>query len=465
MWSLLSSLEIGRKSLAAQQAGLQVVSNNIANVNTPGYTRERAVLEPSLPEPTTAGQIGTGVDVRTVESARDQFLEIRISQASQNTGKQDAIVGYLSQIESTFSASDHGLQDGISRFFNSFSTLAGDPTSSSLRYGVVSAAQNMAAMFRSAAQQLTDVRDNANTAVAASVGEINGLTSTIAQLNQQIVSAEIDGTEASTLRDQRSVAINQLSKSLDIHYYETEDGSVSVSTGAGQPLVTAGFAETLNAESSPPNGFYEVRVGTNDITSSIQGGRLGGLLDVRDRLVPAYQADLDTLAESIISQVNSVQATGTDLQVPPTSPAVNLFNPAATVAGAAASFSVNPAVVADARYLAAGQSGAPGDNANAIDFGDLASKKVLAGGTQSFSEAFSSLQFKVGTDQQNATKQLDTENALLTQLNNSRDSVSGVSLDEEAIDLMRFQRAYQAASKFITVIDQLTQDLIQSFSA
>jgi flagellar hook-associated protein 1 FlgK len=465
MGNLFGSLEIGRRSLEAQQFGLQVTGNNIANINTPGYHREQAILETSPPEQTPAGLLGTGVDVTKVTSARDQFVELRIAQSTQSAAKQDATSGYLSQVESVFGPTQSGIQNGISQLFNSFSTLSTDPSNPALRYGVVSAAQNLAGTFRDASQQLDAISDSANKSVSATVTDINGLTAKIAELNKGIVSGEMGGAEASALRDQRSQAVNQLSSLVDIHYFEASDGSLTVSTGTGNPLVTAGFSQNLTAVSTGPNGFFQVHSGSSDITSGIQGGRLGGALSVRDQLIPGYKTSLDTLAQNIITQVNTVHRGGTDLQgPPPTSPGLNLFNPAATVAGAAAGFSVNSVVAGDVRYIAAGQSGSPGDNANALALANLGTQKLLGGGTQTFAEAFSALQFTIGTDQQSASTSLNTQNALLTQLNNSRDSVSGVSLDDEAVNLIRFQRAYQAAARFVSVMDQLTADMIATFS-
>jgi flagellar hook-associated protein 1 FlgK len=461
MSSLFSSLEAARSSLAAQQTALQVTSNNIANVNTPGYHRQRAILEATTPEDTSVGQLGTGVTVANVISVRDQFLELRISQAHQNLSAQDAISAYLRQIESVLGTDESGVQEGITRFFNAFSALAADPASSSLRHGVISAAEYLASRFRNTAQQLTDIRDSANAAVADSVRSINSLTQTIAGLNLQIAAAEADGGEAATLRDQRTNAVNDLAALMDIHYHEAEDGTLTISAAGGTTLVTAGFSQTLEAVAAGPDGMFEIVNGPYTITDSIQGGALGGLLAVRDDQIPVYQQQLDVLAESVISEVNAVHSAGTDLQSPTTVPALNFFNPAGSVTGAAAGFSVNAAVAADPRYIAAGQSGSPGDNANALAIAALGFQKLLNGGTETFAEAFGSLQFRVGTDTQSASKQLQTQNALLVQLENSRDAVSGVSLDEEAIDLIRFQRAYQAAARFINIIDQLTEETIE----
>jgi flagellar hook-associated protein 1 FlgK len=459
MWSLFDSLEIGRKSLDAQQAALQVTGNNIANVNTPGYHRQRAILEPTPPMPTGVGDLGTGVTVDQIISVRDQFLELRISSTIQNVATQDAIASYLRQVGTVF-GSQNRIQEDLNSFFNSFSTLASNPTSDPLRYGVVSAAQNLAASFRDAAQQLVDIQSQANAAAEQTVREINELTARIAELNTQIAGSEADGNEAATLRDQRLLAINELAAAIDIHYYEANDGMITVSTVGGDPLVTAGFVSELRTQTQPPNGYVGIFTTTHEITDSIRGGRLGGLLEVRDRLIPNYQQQLDTLAEAVISQVNTVHAAGKDLQTPSSSPAVDFFTPVAAGAGAASAFYVNPNIIADVRYIAAGLSGSPGDNANALALAALAFQKSLSGGTQTFAESFAALQFGIGTDEQSAIMQSQVGNAVLTQLENSRDSYSGVSLDEEATDLIRFQRAYQAAARFVSVIDQLTEDLV-----
>jgi flagellar hook-associated protein 1 FlgK len=459
MQNLFGNLEVGRRSLLAQQLALQVTGNNVANVNTPGYTRQRAVLTESPAEDTAAGPIGTGVDVKLVESVRDHFLEARLASAIQDSSRDDAITGYLNQVQSISGVTQTGLRDALSRFFNSFSSLATDASSLPLRSSVLSAAQNVTAVFQNSAQHLTDIRENADAAIVDAVNQINALTARIASLNQQITSSEFGGSQANSLRDQRTEAVNQLASFIDIHYYEAADGTLSVST-AGQTLVTADFVQTLHTERTGPYGFSQIMAGQNDITGSIQGGRLAGLVQIRDVVVPNYQADLDALAASLINEVNTVHRAGTDIQIPPTSPGLDFFSPVSGTPGAAKAISVNAVILGDPRYLAAGQSGAPGDNANALALADLGNQRLLASGTQTFADAVASLQSRIGTDAQRAQSQAETNNAIRTQLENSRDAVSGVSLDEEAVGLIRFQRAYQASAKYISVIDELMQHII-----
>ncbi len=473
MGTLFGSLEVGRNSLLAQQLGLDVTGNNIANVNTPGYSRQSVEMETSPPIITSIGEIGTGVDVRTVSSVRDRFIELRVTQGTQDQSREQALSDVLQEVQSVFNANDASLQQNISQFYNSFSTLATDPQSVSFRNSVITQATNLASSFQSSAQQLVDIRQNLNQQVSSVVDQVNSLASSISSLNLSIVSAEAGGASANGLRDQRGELINKLSKLVDVSYYEAQDGTVSISAAGGQSLVTAGFVQPLRAVSTPPDGMVHVMSGLTDITNRVESGKLAGLVEARDQLIPAYQTDLDNLATDIITSVNTQHHLGIDLYG---NTGQDFFNPAAGGTSAALTFSLNPAIAADGQKIAAsqtdplptspaptpnpGHSGAPGDNSNALALANLASQKLASGGSLTYSQAYAALQFKVGTDTQGALQSVDTQTALLNQVKNLRDSVSGVSLDEEAINLIRFQKAYQASARFISVIDQVTSDMI-----
>ncbi len=467
MGTLFGTLDIGRKALQAQQLALQVTSNNMANINTPGYSRQHAVFQADRPVETGAGLIGTGVTVTNIESARDQFIELRLVQETQIRSEQDAVFSALNQIQEVLSASADGLQDDISRFFNSFSRLANDPESSGLRNAVLATAQSLAASFNSAARQLDEVQARVNGSIDDAVNQVNTLAGNIATLNQAILAAEGSGSEASGLRDQRQEYVKELSELADVHYYEATDGTFYVSIAGGHSLVSGQAVQPLAAVPVGIQGFFEVRSGANNITNLISGGAIAGFVQIRDRQIPDYENDLDTLANTIINEVNTQHLLGTDIQG---NAGINFFTPTPAPpppmvlpAGAARNFAVNPAILANSLLIAAGQSGEVGDNANALDLASLAVLKTLNGNTETYAEAFGSLQFKVGTAAQGSKRALDAQSAVMVQLQNQRDSISGVSLDEEALDLMRFQRAFQAATKFISTIDQLTGELIATF--
>ncbi len=464
MSTLFSSLEIGRKSLYAQQLALQVTGNNIANVNTEGYTRQKAVLTPSYSVPTAAGQMGTGVEVLRIEAVRDQFIEARLQNVTQAQSKQEALYNKLSQVEAVFNIGEQGIQAAVTNFFNSWSALSTDPESTSLRSGVITSAQNLTSNVQSSYNQLVDLQQNINKNVIDAVGQINTIASNIAEINGQISLTENTGTSASNLRDQRTRLLDELSSLVEINYYETEDGSFTIAVSGGNTLVTAGQANPLTTTAAPPAGMVQINSGYQDITNSIKGGKLSGLLEARDRSIPDYLSRLDTLAQSLITNVNAIHAAGYNLQaVPGTN--INFFNPVVAGTSPARFFSVNAAILTDSKNIAAAQSSNPGDNANALAMTDLANQKILSGNTETFSEYYGSLQFAIGNDSKTAKLAYDTQSSLLTQLQNQRDSASAVSLDEEAIDMMRYQRAYQASSRFISIIDQLTAQLLSTFGA
>lgn len=467
MGSLLASLDIGRKSLQAHQLALQVTSNNMSNINTPGYSRQRVVFQPDFSVQTAAGPVGTGVTVKNIESARDQFIELRLVEETHHASEQEAMYNTLDQIQRMLPSGPGGLQEGISNFFNSFATLANNPESLALRNSVLSAAQNMTAVFNGTARQLEEIQASVNRSIQDAINKANTLAGNIAVLNQEIIVAEGGGSVASGLRDQRQEYVRELSKLLDVRYYEAEDGAFYVSVAAGHSLVSGNATQPLSAVPVGIEGHFEVRAGSNDITDLVSGGQIAGLIEVRDRKIPDYLDRLDTLANAIVTQVNAQHLLGTDLQG---NAGINFFNPTppppapqVLPKGAARNFSVNAALVSDASLLAAGQSGEAGDNSNALALAGLSAVKILSGGTETFAEGFASLQFRAGTDTQGARRTLEAQSAVLTQLQNQRDSISGVSLDEEALDLVRFQRAYQASTKFISTVDQLTADLIAAF--
>ncbi len=469
MGTLFGTLDIGRKALQAQQLALQVTGNNISNVNTPGFSRLHPIFEADLPVDTGAGPIGTGVRVSQIESARDQFVELRLVQETQKRSAEEANFDSLNRLQQILSAGSGSLQSEISGFFNSFATLANEPESSGLRDAVLASAQNLASSFNSLASQFDEARASVNRSITSAVSQVNTLSGNIATLNQEILVAEGTGLEASGLRDKRQEYVKELSGLVDVQYYESTDGQFYVSIAGGHNLVSGNESHPLSAVPVGIQGLVEVRSGANNITGLISGGAIAGFLEIRDQKIPDYQNDLDTLADAIVSQVNTQHLLGTDLQG---NAGVSFFVPTPVPtppqtlpAGAARSFTVNPALVANRLLVAAGQSGEVGDNANALRLAALADSKTLNNNTATFAESFAALQFKVGTATQNSGRTLEAQNAVLVQLQNQRDAISGVSLDEEALDLIRFQRAYQAATKFISTIDQLTGEVIAAFGS
>jgi flagellar hook-associated protein 1 FlgK len=306
-------MSIALQSLLTQQAAMEVVANNIANSNTTGYCREEAVLEETSPIQEGNVQLGTGVTMASVQSVRDKILNLRIQQETSQDENLTSYVNAMDQVQSLFNeTSSTGLQTALSNFFNSFSSLSADPTSSTLREAVISAGQNLAQAFNQSSQSLTTIRSGLDQSVEQDVDQINQLADQIANLNQQIQAASVSGESAGTLEDQRDQALLSLSKLVDTSVITNEDGSVNVTTTSGALLVAGNTSQHLSTQLNTETGLHDVYSNGTDITSSITGGDLKGLLDARDESIPSVQTQLDDLAAGLISAVNKQQEAGYD---------------------------------------------------------------------------------------------------------------------------------------------------------
>lgn len=452
MSSLNASLATALSGLSAEQAALETTSNNVANANTPGYSRQVPVLVSSDPVVLDPLTLGTGVTLKKIESVRDPILESQIQQETQSQGQLSAQVSALSQMQTNFSSTTSGIGAAISNFFDSVNQLSTSPTDLSLRQSVLTAAGNLATAFNTAANQLNTQRTNLDQSVEQSVGQINQLTGQIAKLNGQIASLENVGEDAGSLVDQRTQLIDQLSSLVDLSVIPT-DNTLTLTTASGTPLVSGqqGFELSTQPDAA---GVEHIFAQGKDITSTVVSGQLGGVLQARDQQIPSIQTQLDALAAGLATAVNNVQTNGYDLNG---KKGTNLFNPSpSSGTGAAAVLSV---ALTDPSALAASSDGTVGSNGNAEALYALSSQSIING--QSPANYYSAIVFNVGNDVANATAEQSASSLALQQLNDQRSAVSGVSLDEEAANLVRYQNAYAASAQVITAINSMMQDVIE----
>ena len=444
MSGLLGSLSIALSSLIANQQALESSANNVANVNTSGFSRQRPVMIAG--DPVVLGRLsfGTGVVMQKLESLRDPILELRLNQESQTQGQLDSTLSALQQIQVTFSGTDSGIGAAISKFFDSVQQLSTDPTSLSLRQGVLTAASNLATSFNTASHNLQTQHSNLDLNVVQTVGEINTLTPQIAALNRQITDFENVHQDASVLIDQRGALIRELSSLVDVSVIQTEHG-ITLTTSNGTPLVAQERSFQLTTQIAA-GGIHKIFAGTVDITGLIPAGKLGGLLDVRDNRIPALQVSLDQLAAGLATALNTAHRSGFDLNG---TAGTDLFAPPAG-AGAAAALSI---AITDPTLLAASSDGTPGSNRNLAVISAVHEQAVAAG--QKPLDFYSRLVFQVGSDTANAAADLSASQLILRQLEDQRASVSGVSLDEEAANIVRYQTAYQAAARVASTVNSL----------
>jgi flagellar hook-associated protein 1 FlgK len=451
--SLSSSLSIAVQAMLADQGAMAAVTNNIANVNTPGYTREVANLVETPPVEFGNIEYGTGVTLASVQSVRDNVLQLRLNQETQNQAKLNTLSDGLNQIQSLVNEpAGSGLQSLVSGLYGSFQQLSADPTNSGLRQGVISAAQSLAAGFNQTASALTTQQQDADQSVVQTVAQINQLTSQIATLNGQISTTTGAGLNTNAFQDQRGELINQLSQLVDVRSITADGSNLTLTTDGGAELVVGNQSFNLQTQTNPATGFQDVYSQGTDITSSIQSGNLAGDLQLRDQQIPSVLNNLDTLANGIATSVNTQSAAGFDLNG---NAGGNIFTPPAAVAGSALNLSV---AITNPNAVAASADGTPGNNGNATALANLQSANNIGG--QNPISYYSGLVFQIASSASTASGQLSGENLLVQQLQDQVNSVSGVSLNEEGANLVLFQSAYDAAARVAGVVSNLFQTAI-----
>jgi flagellar hook-associated protein 1 FlgK len=457
MSDLFASLQSAARALDAQRLGLDVVGQNIANVNSPGYTRRAIDLSP-IP-PNTRFSAGGGVSVTDIHAQRDILIERRLRGEISLERKEAALADALGVVELSLGKAGESLDADLSAFFDAFATLAESPTSAVARNQVQDEAAKLAASFGNLASGLDRAARDADTQIGSVVEEINNLIGRIRGLNQTIASSTPEARLAP--QDDQALLVRELAALADITALERADGGIDIAIGNGRPLVIGGTSYEIDKVSTGPAGFYDLSTGNFALSGEITGGKLGGLLEVRDVTIPGYQARLDELAFEVASQVNALHQTGYN-QAGLVGGDVFSFSVMLTGStGAAAAIRLDPAIAGDASLIAASATTEAGGNTVARAIAALRDATVLEGGTATFHDAWGQLVYRVGRDVLNAQSDQSSRSEIVNQVETLRDQVSGISLDEEAAMMLRFQRAYEANARFFRVIDETLEMLMQ----
>ncbi|MBI3358038.1 MAG: flagellar hook-associated protein FlgK [Nitrospirae bacterium] len=308
---------IGRRALSAHQAAIAVTSHNIANVNTPGYSRQEALYGTTPP---LSGSFGTGVQIAQVRSVVDTFLQRQIISEQSTLGRFGVEKGLLDRVEAIFSSTDGGIHQAISNFFDAVNDLSNNPSGIAERNALLLSGGTLSQTIRTADSQLKSISQDVNSEIAGRVDEINLLAGKIADLNKQIrlVENSGEGNTANDLRDDRVRLLGELSEKIGTHLLEEEGGDITVTVGSGGAavaLVSGEHAHSLSTVADEDNsGFSKIlSSGGTDITHAIADGRLRGLIELRDNLLPTYTDRLDKLAASIVFEWNAQHKKGFDL--------------------------------------------------------------------------------------------------------------------------------------------------------
>ncbi len=453
MSGLFDSLSVAASTLNAQRMGMDLVGQNLANVNTDGYSK-RQILLAERPG-TDANSAGRGVEVAGIRSTRDGFIQSRISQEQPAAAMDATVADALSVAESSLGAAGSSLDATLEQFFSAFSALSENPVSPELRDGVARQGDALAQMFHDISDRLATVGSDADAAIAGSVGEINRLTTQIGEYNAQVMSA--NGRDVSSIVDARDNAIHQLSQFIDVAVTQRSDGGMDVSVGGGRALIVGANVTALTTGSAPGTGKTTILLSGTDISAAIAGGKVAGQMAVRDQYIPDYLDKLDTLAFDFGTAVNTLHATGFDANG---NAGVTFFQLPGSAGGAASTIAMNRAIADDPQLIAASATGAVGDNGVARQIAALRDVRSLAGGTATAANMWGRLVYSVGADAASAASSRDGRQAVMDQLARLRDAASGVSIDEEAASLMKFQRAYEANARFFATVNTALDTLM-----
>jgi flagellar hook-associated protein 1 len=588
MATLFGSFQVGVQALLAHQLSLNVTGNNISNASTEGYSRQRVNLVSSDAIDTTAGLVSTGVRVSTIERIRDEFIDYQIRSATSNKGYLDKNTDIFDQIQTILqdplnataelveeNAAESGLTSLLSKFFGAFQDLAVDPESIAVRATVRETAITLANTLNTISESMDGMADQLNEEIDVTVTEINSLLEQIGKLNQEIVRMEADPDNiANDLRDTRDGLLNQLAEYVPISVTEQANGQVDVRV-FGSGVVIGNRVSSFEVVSDPedPSGVNQIINSTERsrvLTSDFDTGKLGALIEARDTLIPGVIKQFDSLAKTIVQEVNRIHSESIGLEAftsltsqdpvsdatiamnnlgldfPPQAgsfvvrvvdsagevqnlytvnfdPSVDSLQDLAAridaidgVAGAGGG-SISAAVTTDNRLqitsngnyeftfqgdtsnvlaaigmntffsgndagtisvsafisdsdeglrrIAASISGASGDNAAALAMADLRDGNVAAGGATTIGDYYLSIISTLGVKAERNATESETTDSTLKALETQLESVTGVSLDEEAVNLIKFQQAFNAASRYITTVDSLVDRVINGMGA
>ncbi|MCW2778737.1 MAG: flagellar hook-associated protein FlgK [Frankiales bacterium] len=445
--SSFSSLGIGVSALTAAQRAVETAAHNVANAGTAGYTRQRLAVQTATPTPGTAGlrgdgMRGTGVTVVSIERLRDRLADVSFRSETGVEAAASARAEGLSRTESVLGPYGSGTPEALTRFLGAWDGLSLNPSDGAARSTVLSTGEGLADSVRASAEGLDAVSAELTTRVDDNLGELNGLLSHVVELNKTVKRAEIGGSEPNDLLDERDTALDRIVALTGATVSLDDAGMPQVHLG-GVPLVAGGTAAKLQRTGTGDT----VQLQTADGTALAPGGLLGGYLSVVKSDIPELSQQLDGLANALRTRVNDLHAQSTDLN------------------GEAGAEMFTGTGAHDLRLgnltesqVAASRTGKVADGEGALAMSALRTEPLV--GSQPLGAAMRAFAAKVGQSVTDATRNATTAKSGLDAAALTRASSNGVNVDEEMVDLVKYQHAYSAASRVITVVDEMLDKII-----
>jgi flagellar hook-associated protein 1 FlgK len=467
MLGLFGALSLGTRALAAQRQGVEVAGHNLANVNNSAYARQRVSIQSTASSDGFTDPVGSGAEVVAIRQIRDQILDGQVIAEGGVSGSLEAQQRALKTAQSLLGQSiDRGntgaggtsaadgvgggqqLAAGLTDFFNSFASLAAQPASMPEREITLRRAAALAAQFPALDNRLSTLGTQLDESLDTDLKSANALLSDIARLNGQISRTEaVSGGSANDLRDQRQAKLESLSGVIGFDSIESSDGSVGIVVG-GVSLVTSDVREKTLETFTNSDGDRMIRASGTTDALVITSGRVHGTLDARDGGLKNLRSGINDLAKSLIDEVNALHTAGFALD--------GSTGRAFFLGSSAADIRVNQALLDNPSSLqVSGSATARGDNRVAKALSQLGNQPIAALDGQTLGNAYNRIVGRLGEDLSSVNQQLADQKVVAELLKGQRDSVSGVSIDEEMSDLTRFQRGYQASAKLINTIDEM----------
>jgi flagellar hook-associated protein 1 len=485
--NLLSLLGSTANTLGAYDQVLQVVENNVANAQTPGYASQtlQLVSEPFDP-PALDGGVGAG----TIQSSRDEYAEQTYRTQNTGLGLQQQLETSLTSLQSLFDISgDSGIDYAMNNFFSAASAWAQDPTNDVDQQQVIAQANSVAQAFQQTSTSLQQLTQQTNSQTQSVVQQVNQLVGQLQTYNQEIQSSG-DPTVDAGMDANIHATLDSLSSLISFTTTQNSDGTTSIFLNGNTPLMIGSQQHQLSAsavsqpsppatyEGTPPTMQLLAADGTN-ITAATTGGQLGALLTMSNTILPSIQGgpsqagQLNTLAQSFADTVNNLLTSGNISHGPPAVQGIPLFTYTSTNADGSSNPTLVASTIAVNSSMSAGQLAAisPGppevSNGVALAIAQLASPTTSQGEINgfSYSQYYGNIASDVGDQLQQATNGVQTQQSLVTQAQNQLQQISGVDINQQAMIAVEFQRAYEANSQFITILDQLTSDTINILAA
>jgi len=463
-------MQTGRSGMIAAKSNIGTAGHNISNANTEGYSRQRVhqAADNGNPKPGSTTEIGHGVMVTRIERVNDDYLDKQVRTSFKSFSEYEEKDVALTQLEDVFNEMNgDGLNRMIGNFFNEFRKLANDPDSEAVRQSVRESTSAMTSDFKRLRTEVEDIRKHIDAKLEGYSREVNAAANEIRELNIKIKQFEVGGGSPGDMLDRRDVLLKKLNSYMDIQTHKDREGAVVVDIKGIGPFLTGSQTESMYVESSPADdqgkaeGAYDLKTSATveeNITHRLKGGKIGALLEVRDKTLSMILSRLDDLAYGISEAVNTVHSQGFTRDGVT---GVNYFKKLDKKERAAELISLSDAVQGSVNNIAsAAAPDSPGDNRIAMAIARIQNIKFLNAGNSTADDWYNAMVSDTGVVAAKNRSDLIQQKSVLTQMNKMRDSISGVSIDEETANLLQFQHAFDASAKVIQVADEMLKTVL-----